>query len=534
MTKLSTATAIGLILVSSPSLAEITPASVWEQMVSYYETSGIKIQTESLDQAGTALTARGVLATQEAQGVKLSINVGDVILTPTGDGGVNVDTPDKSELDVTIDGRYGESETHTADSMDSAEPAPSETAPEDEATTQAPPKKSDIVTISITLNSPGETITVYEDDSKNRYDYNFPTLEVKLNSVAKDSDKLEDLASIVFTKITGSSWFESGPLSKVTQKGQVESVDAILHIATPDGTKADGKLSVAGSSWDGNSITPTDKKLYADFSDLMRAGLQTTGSLNFGEQTGEFMFAGKNEDGEDFSVSINTSAEPATLHGSVGDGRVKYSGKGGASSFEVKASPLPAPISYKTESTNFNIEIPVLASSEPQSFKLAYGFNDLTLSDSVWDLFDQQAVLPRDPAQIAIDLDGEVLLNVDITDPGALDQTAPPPGKINTLNINKAEFYGIGTSIEVTGKLSGPEGGNLTNPAGTLTGKLSGVNELLDNLTKIGLLPQDKAIGIRMMTAMFTKPDPEDPNKMTSEIEFKENGQIFANGQQIK
>ena len=43
-----------------------------------------------------------------------------------------------------------------------------------------------------------------------------------------------------------------------------------------------------------------------------------------------------------------------------------------------------------------------------------------------------------------------------------------------------------------------------------------------------GLLGQ-----LRMMLAMFTQPG-ESSDSLASEIEFREGGQIFANGQQIK
>ena len=37
-----------------------------------------------------------------------------------------------------------------------------------------------------------------------------------------------------------------------------------------------------------------------------------------------------------------------------------------------------------------------------------------------------------------------------------------------------------------------------------------------------------------MMLAMFARPSDSDPETMTTEIEFREGGSIFANGQQVK
>ena len=70
-------------------------------------------------------------------------------------------------------------------------------------------------------------------------------------------------------------------------------------------------------------------------------------------------------------------------------------------------------------------------------------------------------------------------------------------------------------------------------PAGTVNLKLVGGNTLLDTLVGMGLIPEDQAMGARMMTGMFARPgDGEDT--LVSTIEMKEDGSILANGQRIK
>ena len=55
-----------------------------------------------------------------------------------------------------------------------------------------------------------------------------------------------------------------------------------------------------------------------------------------------------------------------------------------------------------------------------------------------------------------------------------------------------------------------------------------------DKLVAMGLVPQEQMMGMRMMMAMFAKPAEGNPDQLNSEIEFREGGQIFANGQQVK
>ena len=50
----------------------------------------------------------------------------------------------------------------------------------------------------------------------------------------------------------------------------------------------------------------------------------------------------------------------------------------------------------------------------------------------------------------------------------------------------------------------------------------------------MGIAPEQQMMGVRMMLAMFARPSQDDPEKLTTELEFREGGSIFANGQQVK
>lgn len=108
------------------------------------------------------------------------------------------------------------------------------------------------------------------------------------------------------------------------------------------------------------------------------------------------------------------------------------------------------------------------------------------------------------------------------------------PGEISSVKINKIDLSALGATVSATGELNSPDGGDLTTPVGMISGRLTGINALFDKLSAAGLMPQDQAMGMRMMLAMFAKPDPDNADALTSEIEFKEGGSIFANGQQVK
>jgi hypothetical protein len=73
----------------------------------------------------------------------------------------------------------------------------------------------------------------------------------------------------------------------------------------------------------------------------------------------------------------------------------------------------------------------------------------------------------------------------------------------------------------------------MPKPTGALELELTGGNALLDTLVAMGLLPQEQAMGARMMLGMFARPG-SSPDSLTSRIEVTEEGQVLANGQRLR
>ncbi|MBV6637329.1 MAG: hypothetical protein KI788_15675, partial [Mameliella sp.] len=75
--------------------------------------------------------------------------------------------------------------------------------------------------------------------------------------------------------------------------------------------------------------------------------------------------------------------------------------------------------------------------------------------------------------------------------------------------------------------------GGVPRPEGKLDVSIAGANGLVDSLISMGLLPEEDAMGFRMMMSMFTVPG-EDPDTATSTIEINAEGHVLANGQRIQ
>jgi hypothetical protein len=70
-------------------------------------------------------------------------------------------------------------------------------------------------------------------------------------------------------------------------------------------------------------------------------------------------------------------------------------------------------------------------------------------------------------------------------------------------------------------------------PVGRVSLTLNGGNALLDNLVQIGLIPQEQALGFRMMLGLFARPV-EGADTLSSTIEMTPEGGLFANGQRLQ
>ena len=73
----------------------------------------------------------------------------------------------------------------------------------------------------------------------------------------------------------------------------------------------------------------------------------------------------------------------------------------------------------------------------------------------------------------------------------------------------------------------------LPAPEGEADLKLVGGNGLLDKLVEMGLVPEDQAMGARMMMGLFAVPG-EGEDTLTSKIVVNEEGHVLANGQRLK
>jgi hypothetical protein len=149
-------------------------------------------------------------------------------------------------------------------------------------------------------------------------------------------------------------------------------------------------------------------------------------------------------------------------------------------------------------------------------------------------MFDPGGVLPRDPATLVVDIAGKANWLVDIFDPAIAEAPMDqPPGEFHSLSVNELLLRLAGAELTGSGDFTVNNDAPVPMPAGTLNLQLVGGNALIDKLVQMGLLPEDQAMGARMMLGLFARPGAGE-DTLVSEITVQEDGSVLANGQRIR
>ena len=136
---------------------------------------------------------------------------------------------------------------------------------------------------------------------------------------------------------------------------------------------------------------------------------------------------------------------------------------------------------------------------------------------------------------------GVARLFIDFLDPEAMESLEGGevlPGEVDALDLNSLTLRAAGAELTGQGSFVFDNSdmqtfGGIPAPDGSVDLRLQGANDLLDTLISMGYLPEDQAMGVRMMMGMFAVPgDGEDV--LNSTIEVRPDGQVLANGQRLR
>ncbi|AXC48892.1 DUF2125 domain-containing protein [Paracoccus suum] len=582
-----TSSALAICLVTAPAAFSLTPDEVWDGWVKYYSSMGYKLAEGAREQAGETLTIKDVVLTQDNPTSKINMQLGQLVLQGTGDGGVRTTMPDTipAHIEVTQD-------------------------------------KEKPVLLDLTMKLPGAEI-LSTGDLDNRTDrMTLPTATLTFDKVElpAESRTMNNVASVTATDMVSETVTRGG--TAYTSNSTIAKLDYTLDVAEDPGANAEGdqgsikgKGSLEKLAVDAEVTLPAGgsiANLEENIAKALNDGLTIKGKLSGGAGTHSFDYTSKPKEGTASNGTVAATVGSLAASFDMAASGIGYKVEGTNSETSITDSQLPAPITYKLDKGAFGVMVPISKSDAPSPFSLTYLVSGLTLGDSLWDLADPAKKLPRTPANIDIDVSGLARVTDDLLDPAVMDKAAggdeshaatstetpdattteapdaatptdkpaedaakpetdtsaapdaatetapdaatngatdttaetaspddeepsdnPMPFDPVELTINKFAVDALGAKISAEGALKGAAGGSLKTPVGTLHARMEGINKLIDTLVAMGVVKSEQVQGYRMMLAMFTKTT-EGSDVMTSDIEFKEDGSILANGQQIK
>ncbi|MEX3313863.1 DUF2125 domain-containing protein [Sulfitobacter sp. PS-8MA] len=498
--------AIPATLITQAAWADLTPAQVWGDWRDYMENMGYTVEAEERA-SGDTLTVSDVTMRMQMpeDGGSFSMSMGTLTFVQQDNGAVDIRMPEKMPMAIDV--------------------APE--GPDDEP-----------VSMVLTYGQSGPLLTASGTPEALQYDYAAETISLTLAGLKIGEESYgEDQArfSLIGTDVRSRTEMKVDDQRSYAQTGQIGNLQYDVLMNTPDdpaSLKLKGGVLLIDFEAGGDLPTLDDA---ADMAAMVQAGMAMDGSFSAGAGNAEVAVS----DPENGDFGLTSSSAGTKLSVKMGPEGLHYAGGQQEIAVDVTSADMPFPITFSMAETGFNLKAPLLESEEPQDFAFGLTLNEFQMSDMIWGIFDPAGHLPRDPASLVVDLSGKAKLLFDLMDPeAAAAETAAEPAEIHALSVNELSLDAAGAAFNGTGDLTFDNSDLETvpgfpKPVGALDLSLVGGIALMDKLVSMGLLPQEQALGARMMIGLFTVPAGGE-DSLKSKIEFTEEGAILANGQRVK
>ena len=486
-----------VVLMGGTAHAALTADQVWHSWKDAGAMAGLVVSAATENKDGGALTLNGVsIAADGMPGITIS----DMVLTEASDGSVVIEPGADIGLALSGDTKGTAKVTHD-----------------------------------------GLTLTAREADGGLAYDFAAAKLDV-----------------VYDTTYPGMS-FDGSPAPDVASKGTVGLADlAGTYSDTPGTNRAFGLDITAGAlAYDttlddaGLGLKQATKSETADVSlsfDLalpssMSAGggamptdfgaaLQEGLSVNFASSQGATS-GSMDQQSAEFPMTMLISAGGGESSGVFNKDTFSVKSTGSGLEVDVTTAMMPAPVKITSGPVEFGMTAPVVANETAGDFALLLKLSQFSVNEETWAMFDPTGALPRDAADVAIDISGKT--KIDVPAMIAADETGamPPMPAPETLDITELTLKVAGAALAGTGAFTFDNSMGMPMPIGEAKGSVSGANALIEGLIGTGLLAEEDAMGARMMMGAFMSPG-AGADELTSKIEAKPGFEIYVNGQRIQ
>ncbi len=497
-----------LALVAGTAHAELSAADVWGDWRAYIEGVGYSVSaTESMIGSVLEVSDIAVAINGGPDMEAITLRMGALRFVENADGTVDVALPDSLPMSLEI----------VPGGVDQ-------------------PARFDAV-----LSQTGQRGTASGTPAQIVYDYAADTIAIALTGMTVEGETYD--SSDATFRLSGENLRESttvtvGQTRSYEQSYQVANMVYEMFMNPPDEPETISfKTTAETAGYVGTTNLPMPPSGSAtDMNTLLASGLAVDGAFTTSGAVTEIEVTAP-----EGTSRIKTATGATRLEVGMSTAGVRYDVSSENVEVGAQLAELPLPLFAQMARTGFEMLMPVAKSDTPQDFALAFNMTDFTMSNVIWGLFDPEGQLPRDPATVALDLTGKARLLFDFLDPQAATAIATrgtSPGEVSALTLNTMTIDAVGATLNAKGDMVFDNADKTTlpgfpKPVGDIQISLAGGNGLLDRLVALGVLPEQQAMGARMMLGMFAVPG-EAPDTLNSTIEFNAEGQILANGQRIK
>jgi hypothetical protein len=482
-------------LVAGAASADLTAAQVWADWQESAASFGQTLSVGSEEASGNAITLRDVSITMDGPDGGVNGTIAEVVMTEQGDGSVTIEMSPEFPLDLTA---ISDGETSN---------------------------------FTVLIDQSGLDLTASGAPGAISYAYTAPTLTVTLAEATTNGEPVDIDMVLAISGLEGAYTVTDGATRTIDSALRANSLTLTAEGTDPEGSGDAFDIVMTMAELDSQSSgTMSPLMGMANLTEMIGAGLATSGTTTHGPAT--FAVSGTSEGS---AFSLDGTYQSGAYDVAIGEAGLDYGYTGRGFTLAASGDQIPFPdLSLAAEEVGSRFAMPVGVSDEPQDMGLVLRLVGLTLSDQIWMMFDPAGVLPRDPAALVVDLSGKANWLVDIFDPAVAEVPMDsPPGEIHALTVNEILLRLAGAELTGSGDFTMNNDAPMPMPSGTLNLQLTGGNALIDRLVQMGLLPEDQAMGARMMLGLFARPGGGE-DTLVSEITVREDGSVLANGQRIR
>jgi hypothetical protein len=481
---------------ATPAMAELTATQVWEQWRQLYESAGQTVTAET-SRDGRTLRVENFRSEMDVEGGSVTSTIDFMEFTERGDGTVEITMAPVYAVEAEVQGPDGE----TAD-------------------------------VTVTIEQSGFAMIASGDESGQTYDFELSAMSAVLESVVVDGED-EDFSGVVeATGLQGTYAIQPGDAPVLSGSVTGDALNIGLSGTDPEDGEVEMNFTFTAleGSFDGTLVEVMGDNMAA----AVDQGLALESALSHGPAVYQISVTGD----ESFAFNAEMTGGGTTTR--LDAEGLAYGVEARNLTATMSGSEIPFPeLSVSMAGLDMGFDMPVQASDTPDDFAANVALEGLAVDDMLWSMLDPQGMLPHDPATLIVALSGQANWFYDIMDPSAekaLEEGVP--GALHALSLDALEVDLVGARLTGGGAFSFDNDDletfdGMPAPSGTANFELEGGNALLDTLVAMGLLPEDQAMGARMMLGLFARPgDGEDT--LVSTIEVKDDGAVLANGQRIR